>query len=117
MSETEANLILQEIAALRARVERLETGKAAADLAVEFERLPAKSTVGKDYVAWRLGISVRAVERGEQGTDKLRISKKGGKLRFRKDTVDRYWQKISQPVAEKAASLRSSVHIRRRVSK
>ena len=104
--------LMQELKQLRERVDRLESEKSLASS--EFQKLPPNSIVGKEYVAWRFGISVRAVERGEHGTDKLRISKKGEKLRFRKDTVDRHWQKISQPVAEKVASLRSSVRSVRR---
>jgi len=50
MSEFEEK-VWKRLDDLEKTVERLKSEKSAADIANEFERLPATATVGKDYVA------------------------------------------------------------------
>lgn len=68
-------ILMQKMSRLEAGVERLESEKSA----LEFDNLPADAMVGKEYAAWRLGLSIRAVTQGENGTKALRFSRPGEK--------------------------------------
>lgn len=104
MTEFE-EIILAELAALRAEVAKLTTGSPAASRAAEFESLPASSTVGKDYVAWRFGCSERAVVRGEAGTGSIRrVGRKP--LKFIKKDVDAAWRDYTKTAKEIAAEIK-----------
>ena len=80
-----------------------------------FEHLAADAVVGKDYVAWRFGCSVRAVKCGERGINKIpRVSNKP--LKFLKRNVDAAWVKANKPAAEKAAEFKQAARPIRRKS-
>lgn len=100
---------------LEAQVEALKSGTTAAEEAVLFERLPRDAPVGKDYVAYRFGCTMRAVVRGEAGTGAIRrISKKP--LKFIKREVDEAWRKHTKTPKEKAADAIANAKPRRRLS-
>ena len=96
--------ILGRLGDLEKRVEQLESEKLQANEALEFERLPATATVGKDYVAYRFHCSEEAVRRGRAGTHRLtpkRVSDKP--LKWIKADVDAAWREHTKPTAAKAA--------------
>lgn len=107
----------EQITAILRRLEQLETEvaelKGDKSAAEKFARLAPDETVGADYVAWRFGISLRAVRRGEHGTKNLRCSKKGETLRFKKRVVDAAWRERSKTPAERAAEERAKANVRR----
>lgn len=103
-------LVAQLCAAPRSDIEREPTPEEL------WERLPPSATVGKEYVAYRFGCSVEAVQHGKAGTDKIpRLSRKP--LKFAKREVDAAWRSHTQPLAERAALLRAQAQPRRRVAK
>ncbi|MET0753612.1 MAG: hypothetical protein ABWZ66_09570 [Pyrinomonadaceae bacterium] len=88
-------------------MKRLKSEKSA-DKAVEFERLPATATVGKDYVAYRFLCSEEAVLRGRAGTHRLRTKRVSDKpLKWIKSDVDAAWREHTKSVPEKAAEERA----------
>lgn len=89
--QKQLDALSREVAALR------ETKSAAA-----FENLPSDAVVGKDYVAWKFGCSIRAILNGEAGTaDIPRFSK--CPLKFIKSKVDACFEnRKKQPVAKRA---------------
>lgn len=96
--------ILERLARLETEVQDLKTEKSAAEKAVDFERLPARATVGKDYVAYRFGCSENSVLRGQAGTHLVRrVSRKP--LKFIKSEVDSAWREYVKSPAEIAAEL------------
>lgn len=100
--------ILERLNFLEREVAQLKT----ANPAGEFDALPDESVVGKDYVAYRFGITERAVLRGEGGTHRIRrVSKKP--LKFIKSEVDKAWREKTKTPKEKAAALREKTKKRR----
>lgn len=100
--------ILERLSFLEEEVMRLKTGKPAGG----FEDLPDSSVVGKDYVAYRFGITERAVQRGKGGTDKIRrVSNKP--MKFIKREVDAVWSEKTKTPKQKAAELRKKATKRR----
>lgn len=109
MTELEET-ILKRLDFLEREFARLKTG--GANLGSEFEALPDSSVVGKDYVAFRFGITERAVLRGEAGTHRIRrVSKKP--LKFVKSEVDAVWRQKTKAPKKKAADLRENASKRR----
>jgi hypothetical protein len=69
-----------------------------------FESLPADAVVGKDYAAYRFGVSERAIKRGECGTACLNAKRLPGKLfKWIKRDVDAAFEKLTKPVVVAAA--------------
>lgn len=99
MTEFEQTL-LKRIESLEKEVKRLKSVQPAQ---IEyFENLPLDAVVGKEYVAWRFGCSLRAVQRGEQGTGSIRrVSNKP--LKFIKREVDAAFNRKNKPVKVLAA--------------
>lgn len=94
-------IILDRVAKLENEVEQLKSEKSLADKALEFERLPASATVGKDYVAYRFRTSEERVMRGEAGTGKIpRVSRRP--MKFIKKEVDEVWREYTKTPKEKA---------------
>lgn len=100
--------ILERLGFIEEELKRLKTDKPAQ----AFDDLPPGAVVGKDYVAWRFGITERAVQRGENGTNKIhRVSNKP--MKFIKREVDKVWAEMTKPVKQKAAEIRQNTKQRR----
>ncbi|GEM_PF-6537243 len=102
MSEVEYNILLQRVSQLERKVAALESGKTTTDAAIEFERLLADATVGKDYIAYRFGCSLRAVVRKLSGTHRIKLKSRKPILAIKRD-VDSAWREYNKPIPELAA--------------
>jgi hypothetical protein len=97
-------IVLKRLDDLEKTVEQLKSENSKANRAIEFERLPAGSIVGKDYVAYRFGTSEESVLRGRAGTHLLkskRISERP--LQWIKRDVDAIFSEYTKSIPEKAA--------------
>lgn len=104
---TDFQEILKRLENLETEVKRLKSEKSAADIAVDFERLPDSATVGKDYVAYRFCCSEQAVMRGRAGTHLLKEKRVSTKpLKWIKRDVDFAWSEYTKTTPEKAADER-----------
>lgn len=105
MTDEISQLILHELAALRGEVRELRRMQASERH--PFELLPDSAVVGKDYVAWRFGISERAVRCGEKGTKEIRrVSNRP--LKFIKRDVDAAFDKTKNAARDAAYKLRQN---------
>lgn len=105
-------LMLEKITAIEKSLAELKAGAELPD--AQFEALPADAVVGKDYVAWRFGCSIRAVVRGEKGTGAIpRLSRKP--LTFVRRDVDAVWRDRVRSVKNVAAKVAADARpVRRR---
>lgn len=100
MTDEISQMILNELAALRGEVRELR--RIQQSERHPFELLPDSAVVGKDYVAWKFGCSVRAVRCGEKGTKEIRrVSNRP--LKFIKREVDAAFNKIKGKTAKEIA--------------
>lgn len=100
--------ILERLGFIEEELKRLTTDNPAQ----AFNELSPDAVVGKEYVAQRFGITTRAVQRGESGTDKIRrISNKP--MKFIKRDVDTVWAEKTKPAKQKAAEIREKTTKRR----
>lgn len=109
MSESIEN-ILKRLGALEQEVERLKSAGNSNEFTVEkiayFEALPANSTVGKDYISFRFGCSLRAVTRKEAGTRRIKLVSRKPIKAIKRD-VDAAFREHTKPASAKAAEARA----------
>lgn len=108
--------VIRRLNDLEKTVEHLKSENSVANKAIEFERLPATATVGKDYVAYRFCCSEEAVMRGRAGTHRLTPKRVCDKpLKWIKRDVDEAWREHTKSTEEKAAEeISNAKPVRRR---
>lgn len=106
--------IYERFERLEAEIRALKSAKSVAEEATEFERLPPTATVGKEYIAYRFGCSVRAVVRKEAGTHRIKLVSARPMKAIKRD-VDEAFRLYKQSPAERAAAARAKAPRRRSI--